>query len=169
MAQRGAQVTGIDMGETPLTIAKLHQLESNVSVEYRQITAEELAIETPEKYDIVTCMEMLEHVPDPASIIKACKQLVKPGGIVFFSTINRTPKSYLFAIIGAEYLLKLLPRGTHHFKKFIRPSEMAHWCRNADLNIERMTGITYNPLTKTYSIENNVDVNYIVQTSKDIA
>ena len=137
MAQRGAQVTGIDMGETPLQIARLHSLDSGVTVDYQQITAEQLAEQTPESYDVVTCMEMLEHVPDPSSIIKACMRLVKPGGDVYFSTINRNPKAFLFAIVGAEYVLNMLPRGTHTYGSFIRPSELTRWAREAGLEIGR--------------------------------
>jgi len=167
MAQRGATVTGIDMGEAPLAVARLHQLESRVAVEYRQITAEALAEEQPGQFDVVTCLEMLEHVPDPASVIDACQRLVKPGGQVFFSTINRNPKSYLFAVIGAEYLLRLLPRGTHDFKKFIRPSELGAWCRNVGLEVKDIVGLTYNPLTKHYKLAADVDVNYMIQTLKE--
>jgi len=164
MAQRGAQVTGIDMGEAPLAVARLHQLESGVEVEYRQITAEAMAEEMPGQFDVVTCLEMLEHVPDPSSVIRACHKLVKPGGQVFFSTINRNPKAYLFAVIGAEYILRLLPRGTHDFKKFIRPSELGAWSRAAGLEVKDIIGLTYNPLTKHYKLEADVDVNYMIQT-----
>ena len=167
MAQRGAHVTGIDMGEAPLAVARLHQLESGVDVTYRQITAEDLAEEMPGQFDVVTCLEMLEHVPDPASIIRACYTLVKPGGLVFFSTINRNPKAYLFAIIGAEYIMRLLPRGTHDFKKFIRPSELGAWSRAAGLQVQDIIGLTYNPLTKRYKLEDDVDVNYMLHTTKD--
>ena len=167
MAQRGAQVTGIDMGEAPLAVARLHQLESGVEVDYRQITAEALAEEMPEQFDVVTCLEMLEHVPDPASVIRACHRLVKPGGQVFFSTINRNPKAYLFAIIGAEYIMKLIPRGTHDFKKFIRPSELGAWSRQAGLSVKDIIGLTYNPLTKHYKLESDVDVNYMIQTLRE--
>ncbi|MCJ8169252.1 bifunctional 2-polyprenyl-6-hydroxyphenol methylase/3-demethylubiquinol 3-O-methyltransferase UbiG [Atopomonas sediminilitoris] len=167
MAQRGADVTGIDMGEAPLAVAQLHQLESGVSVNYRRITAEELAAEMPGQFDVVTCLEMLEHVPDPASVIRACYQLVKPGGEVFFSTINRNPKAYLFAIIGAEYVLRMLPRGTHDFKKFIRPSELGAWCRAAELDVRDIIGLTYNPLTRSYKLEADVDVNYMIHTHKE--
>lgn len=167
MAQRGAQVTGIDMGEAPLSVARLHQLESGVPVDYRQITAEALAEQEPEKYDLITCLEMLEHVPQPASVIAACRRLVKPGGQVYFSTINRNPKAYLFAIIGAEYLLKLLPRGTHDFGKFIRPSELGAWCRAAGLDIRDMIGLTYNPLTKGYKLTPDVEVNYMVRAQRN--
>ena len=167
MALRGATVTAIDMGEAPLAVARLHQLESGVEVEYRQITAEALAEEMPEQFDVVTCLEMLEHVPDPASVIRACQRLVKPGGQVFFSTINRNPKAYLFAIIGAEYVLRLLPRGTHEFKKFIRPSELGAWCRAADLEVRDIIGLTYNPLTRRYKLEADVEVHYMIQTLKE--
>ncbi|SEL56297.1 3-demethylubiquinone-9 3-methyltransferase [Atopomonas hussainii] len=167
MALRGADVTGIDMGEAPLAVAQLHQLESGAKVNYRRCTAEELAAEMPGQFDVVTCLEMLEHVPDPASVIRACYTLVKPGGEVFFSTINRNPKAYLFAIIGAEYVLRMLPRGTHDFKKFIRPSELGAWCRAADLDVKEIIGLTYNPLTRTYKLEADVDVNYMIHTHKD--
>lgn len=167
MAQRGAEVTGIDMGEAPLAVARLHQLESGVEVTYRQVTAEALAEEMPGQFDVVTCLEMLEHVPDPASIIQACYSLVKPGGHVFFSTINRNPKAYLFAIIGAEYIMHMLPRGTHDFKKFIRPSELGAWSRTAGLEVQDIIGLTYNPLTKRYKLEADVDVNYMMHTTKD--
>ncbi|MNF33337.1 3-demethylubiquinone-9 3-methyltransferase [Pseudomonas linyingensis] len=167
MALRGATVTAIDMGEAPLAVARLHQLESGVQVDYRQSTAEALAAEMPGQFDVVTCLEMLEHVPDPASVIQACQRLVKPGGQVFFSTINRNPKAYLLAIIGAEYLLKMLPRGTHDFKKFIRPSELGAWCRGAKLAVKDIVGLTYNPLSKTYKLGNDVDVNYMIQTLRE--
>jgi 2-polyprenyl-6-hydroxyphenyl methylase/3-demethylubiquinone-9 3-methyltransferase len=167
MAHRGATVTGIDMGEAPLAVARLHQLESGVTVGYRQITAEAMADTHPEQYDVVTCLEMLEHVPDPASVIRACHKLVKPGGQVFFSSINRNPKSYLFAVIGAEYVLRLLPRGTHDFKKFIRPSELGAWCRGAGLQVKDIIGLTYNPLTRHYKLANDVDVNFMLQTLKE--
>ncbi|MCW8886587.1 MAG: bifunctional 2-polyprenyl-6-hydroxyphenol methylase/3-demethylubiquinol 3-O-methyltransferase UbiG [Motiliproteus sp.] len=167
MAQRGAEVSGIDMGETPLKIAKLHGLESGVSVNYRQITAEQLADQEPGSYDVVTCLEMLEHVPDPGSVVAACSRLVKPGGQVFFSTLNRNAKSYLLAIVGAEYLLNMVPKGTHDHGKFIRPSELANWCRKAGLQPAEMTGMTYNPLTKNYRLNpRDVDVNYLLQTLK---
>lgn len=167
MARRGAKVTGIDMGAAPLKVAKLHGLESGVSVEYQQITAEEMAEKNPETFDLITCMEMLEHVPDPASIVQACSQLVKPGGKVFFSTLNRNPKSYLFAIVGAEKLLKLVPENTHDFNKFIRPSELAGWMRHSELNLDDITGLTYNPLTKAYRLNaRDVDVNYMVAATK---
>lgn len=167
MAKRGANVTGIDMGEAPLSVAKLHQLESQVDVEYFKSTAEEFAEAHAGEYDVVTCLEMLEHVPDPASVIRACYKLVKPDGYVFFSTINRNPKSYMFAIIGAEYILRLLPRGTHDYQKFIRPSELGSWCREAGLTMQDMIGLTYNPLSKSYKLNaNDVSVNYMVQTQR---
>jgi 2-polyprenyl-6-hydroxyphenyl methylase / 3-demethylubiquinone-9 3-methyltransferase len=169
LAQRGARVTGIDMGEAPLAVARLHQLESGVAVDYRKITAEQLAAEEPAQYDVVTCMEMLEHVPDPGSIVRACATLCKPGGNLYFSTLNRNPKSYLFAIVGAEFVLKLLPKGTHDYAKFIRPSELAEWLRHADLNLLRMTGMVYNPLTQHYSLnERDVDVNYLMHAAKPL-
>ncbi|WP_027855114.1 bifunctional 2-polyprenyl-6-hydroxyphenol methylase/3-demethylubiquinol 3-O-methyltransferase UbiG [Marinobacterium litorale] len=167
MARRGAEVTGIDMGEAPLKVAKLHGLESGVSVRYRQIPVEQLAEEAPESFDTVTCMEMLEHVPDPASVVRACARLTKPGGKLFFSTLNRNPKSYLFAIIGAERFLKLVPDGTHDFQKFIRPAELAQWIRESGLSISEMTGLVYNPLTRVYSLDSNdVSVNYLVAAQK---
>jgi 2-polyprenyl-6-hydroxyphenyl methylase/3-demethylubiquinone-9 3-methyltransferase len=167
MAQRGAEVTGIDMGAAPLKVAKLHGLESGVNVTYKQITVEELAEELPESFDVVTCMEMLEHVPDPSSIVQACAKLCKPGGKVFFSTLNRNPKSYLFAILGAEKVLKLVPDGTHDFKKFIRPSELGTWIRNSGLTNTDICGMTYNPLSKTYNLSaTDVDVNYLMATEK---
>jgi 2-polyprenyl-6-hydroxyphenyl methylase/3-demethylubiquinone-9 3-methyltransferase len=167
LAQRGAKVTGIDMGETPLNVARLHALESGLHINYQKITAEELAAQQPTSFDIVTCLEMLEHVPDPAQIVKACYQLVKPNGHVYFSTINRNPKAYVFAILGAEYLLRLLPKGTHEYSKFIRPSELASWVREAGLEWQEITGMTYNPLTKKYKQNaHDVDVNYLVHTRK---
>ncbi len=165
MAVRGAQVTGIDMGEAPLSVARLHGLESGVNVDYQQITAEQHAQEHAREYDVVTCMEMLEHVPDPASIVQACATLVKPGGHVFMSTINRNPKSYLFAIVGAEYVLKILPKGTHDYKKFIKPSEIAQWLRASDLNLCDLSGMTYNPFTQQYKIGKDVSVNYLLHAS----
>ncbi|MDF1762609.1 MAG: bifunctional 2-polyprenyl-6-hydroxyphenol methylase/3-demethylubiquinol 3-O-methyltransferase UbiG [Oleibacter sp.] len=167
MAVRGANVSGIDMGEAPLNVARLHALESGVSVNYRQITVEALAETEASQYDIVTCLEMLEHVPDPASIISACQKLVKPGGFVFFSTINRNPKAYAMAIIGAEYLLRMLPAGTHDYDKFIKPSELSRWCRAAELELLDMTGMVYNPFTKDYALkDNDLDVNYLAATQK---
>mgnify|MGYP000964723642 FL=1 len=163
MAIRGAQVTGIDLGEMPLKVAELHTLESGVEVKYRRVAAETLAAECPACFDIVTCMEMLEHVPDPSSVIAACAQLVKPGGYVFFSTLNRNPKSYLLAIIGAEYLLGWLPRGTHDYARFIRPSELGRWIRAADLELIQLTGLTYNPFLGVYRLNaQDLDVNYLV-------
>ncbi len=167
MARRGAQVTGIDMGEAPLSVARLHLLESGLEVDYRQITAESLAEESPETFDVVTCLEMLEHVPDPASVIRACHRMVKPGGQVFFSTINRNPKAYALAIVGAEYLLQLLPRGTHDYKKFIRPSELGAWSRDTGLTVKDIVGLTYNPLSKHYKLSADVDVNYMIQTIRE--
>lgn len=167
MAHRGATVTGIDMGEAPLNIARLHALETGVKVDYKQIPVEQLAAQMPGEFDVVTCLEMLEHVPDPASIIKACYTLVKPGGMVFFSTINRNPKAYAMAIIGAEYLMRLLPAGTHDYDKFIKPSELTRWCRQANLDVIDMTGMVYNPFTKDYRLKDqDVDVNYLVATVK---
>ena len=166
MAKRGARVTGIDLAEKPLKVAQLHLLESGLQVDYRMIAAEELAHDAPHGFDVVTCMEMLEHVPDPAATVQACAELVKPGGQVFFSTISRNPKSYLFAVIGAEYLLKLLPRGTHDYAKFIKPSELAAMCRAAGLNVAGITGMTYNPFTKTYVLGSDTDVNYILHARK---
>jgi 2-polyprenyl-6-hydroxyphenyl methylase/3-demethylubiquinone-9 3-methyltransferase len=166
MAARGAQVTGIDLGAAPLAVARLHLKESGQQVEYREIAAEQLAREQPGGYDVVTCLEMLEHVPDPAATVAACAALVAPGGQVFFSTINRNPKAWLFAIVGAEYLLKLLPRGTHDYMKFIRPSELERWCRHARLSVRELTGMHYNPLTRHYSLGPGVDVNYLVHAER---
>ena len=167
MAQRGATVTGIDMGEAPLKVAQLHSLESGVEVDYRQMTAEQLAEEEAGLYDVVTCLEMLEHVPDPSAVVAACAKLLKPGGQVFFSTINRNAKSYLFAIVGAEYLLKMLPKGTHEHKKFIKPSELHAYMRLANLSAQAMTGMTYNPFTKKYALNvKDVDVNYLIYATK---
>lgn len=164
MAAFGAEVTGIDMGEAPLSVARLHLLESGQQVEYLRITAEALAEQRPGHYDIVTCLEMLEHVPDPAQVISACAQLCKPDGHVYFSTINRNPKAWLFAIVGAEYILNLLPRGTHEYDKLIKPSELDAWARAAGLHTERMTGLHFNPLTKQYKLGPGVDVNYMMHT-----
>jgi len=166
MAALGAEVTGIDLGEAPLAVAKLHQKESGVKVEYRRVSAEELAREQPGGFDVVTCLEMLEHVPEPASTVAACARLVKPGGQVFFSTINRNPKSFLFAIVGAEYVLKLLPRGTHEYLKFIKPSELERTCRQAGLSVREFTGMHYNPLTRRYSLGPGVDVNYLLHAAR---
>lgn len=167
MARRGATVTGIDLGEAPLAVARLHAEKEGIEVEYLNIPAETIADERAGQYDAVTCLEMLEHVPDPASVIAACARLVKPGGQVFFSTINRNPKSFLFAIVGAEYVLRLLPRGTHEYKKFIRPSELAGWCRDAGLQVHDTTGMTYNPLTEVYRLGRDVDVNYLMYAVKN--
>jgi len=166
MASRGARVTGIDLGEKPLGVARLHLLESGLSVDYRAIAAEDLAIEAPGTFDVVTCMEMLEHVPHPATTVAACAALVRPGGNLFFSTLNRNPKSFLFAIIGAEYVLKLLPRGTHDYAKFITPAELARMCRQAGLDPADVTGMTYNPFTKVYRLGRDATVNYIVHARK---
>ncbi|MDH5232527.1 MAG: bifunctional 2-polyprenyl-6-hydroxyphenol methylase/3-demethylubiquinol 3-O-methyltransferase UbiG [Gammaproteobacteria bacterium] len=166
MARMGAQVSGIDMGEAPLEVAKLHLLESGLNVDYQRCTAEDFAKQHPEKFDVVTCMEMLEHVPDPQSVIQACFELLKPGGQVFFSTINRNAKSYLFAIVGAEYLLKLLPKGTHDYKKFIKPAELANWMRVAQFDLSQIKGMSYNPITKQYSLGKDINVNYLVAGSK---
>ncbi len=162
IAKKGANVTGIDLSEKALKVADLHSLESGVPVRYEYIAAEDLAAREPGQYDVVTCMEMLEHVPDPAAVVKACATLVKPGGHVFFSTLNRNPKSYLFAIIGAEYVLRMLPKGTHDYAKFIKPAELSQYCRNAGLDVQAMKGMGYNPLTKFYSLNQDTDVNYLV-------
>ena len=167
MATASATVTGIDMAEGPLAVARLHQHESQVKVEYKQATAEEFAAAEPESYDVVTCLEMLEHVPDPAQVVRSCAQLVKPGGHVFFSTINRNPKSFAFAIVGAEYVLKLLPAGTHEYEKFIRPSELESWSRHSGLSLRDSIGMHYNPLTKDYSLGDNLDVNYLMVFQRD--
>ena len=167
MAVRGAQVTGIDLGEKALKVAQLHLLETGNQVDYRKITVEDLAREQPQHYDIVTCMEILEHVPEPASAVQACAELVKPGGHVFFSTINRNLKSYLFAVIGAEYVLELLPRGTHDYSKFIKPSELARYCRDAGLAVKQLTSMGYNPFAKTYSLGTDTDVNYIMHCGRN--
>lgn len=167
MAHRGAKVAGIDLGEAPLAVARLHAEEHGVNVDYQHISVEAKALQAPGYYDVVTCMEMLEHVPDPASVIRACSELVRPGGYVFFSTLNRTAKSYAFAILGAEYVLKLLPRGTHSYAKFIRPSEMAAWCRSNGLEVREQTGLTYNPLTRHYRlVSHDVSVNYMMYCRK---
>jgi 2-polyprenyl-6-hydroxyphenyl methylase/3-demethylubiquinone-9 3-methyltransferase len=162
MAAAGGTVTGIDMAEGPLAVARLHQHESDAEVQYRQATAEELAAEAAGSFDVVTCLEMLEHVPDPSQVIRSCAELVKPGGHVFFSTINRNPKSFAFAIVGAEYVLKLLPAGTHEYEKFIRPSELESWARHAGLVLKDSIGMHYNPLTREYSLGENLDVNYLM-------
>ena len=162
MALAGAFVTGIDMAEGPLAVARLHQAESGVEVSYRQSTAETLASEMPARFDVVTCLEMLEHVPSPSTVIAACRELVRPGGEVFFSTINRNPKAFAFAIIGAEYLLRLLPAGTHEYEKFIRPSELEAWARHAGLELQDSTGMHYNPLTREYRLGPGLEVNYLM-------
>jgi len=166
MAQKGATVTGIDLGEKALKVAQLHSLESGINVDYRLIAVEELAKQAPASFDVVTCLEMLEHVPDPASVVQACAALVKPGGHVFFSTINRNPKAYLFAVVGAEYVLKMLPRGTHDYAKFIKPSELAGYVRNSDLTLKHQIGMSYNPITKHYWLDNDVSVNFMMHTIK---
>ena len=167
MAQRGAIVTGIDMGEAPLAVGELHKLESGVEVDYQKSTAEDFAQSHGEQFDIVTCLEMLEHVPDPSSVVRACAAMTKPGGTLFFSTINRNPKAYLLAIIGVEYVLRMLPKGTHEYGKFIRPAELGQWIREAGLELDQMTGLTYNPITKSYRLtETDVDVNYMICARK---
>lgn len=167
MAEKGAQVTGIDLGDKALKVAQLHSLESGVSVDYQLISVEELADKQPASFDIVTCLEMLEHVPDPASVVAACAKLVKPGGHVFFSTINRNPKAYLFAVVGAEYVLNMLPRGTHDYAKFIKPSELASFMRDTDLSLVDQIGMSYNPITKHYWLDADVSVNYMMHAVKE--
>ena len=166
IAKKGATVTGIDLSEKALKVADLHSLESGIKVRYELIAAEELAAREAGQYDVVTCMEMLEHVPDPSAIVQACAKLVKPGGHIFFSTLNRNPKSYLFAIIGAEYILGLLPRGTHDYAKFITPAELSGFARTAGLEVQALKGMTYNPLTKIYSLNQDTNVNYLMATVK---
>jgi len=168
MAICGATVTGLDMGKAPLSVARLHAMESELEIDYQQITAEEFAEQHAGKYDVVTCMELLEHVPDPASVINACGSLVKPGGSVYFSTINRNPKSYLLAIVGAEYMMKMLPRGTHDYARFIKPSELDSWARAAGLELSDLKGVTYNPFTGLFSQSQDVDVNYMVNYIKPL-
>ncbi len=167
MAVRGATVKGIDMGEAPLSVAKLHSLETGVEIDYQKITVEDLAKEEAGQYDVVTCLEMLEHVPDPSSVIASCARLVKDDGQVFFSTINRNPKAFMLAIVGAEYILNMLPKGTHEYKKFIRPSELDSWARQAGLSLNGMTGMTYNPIFQSYSLGKDVDVNYLMYFTKE--
>ena len=167
MAGRGADVTGVDLSEKALGVARLHLYESGETVNYRHISAEDIARESPASFDVVTCMEMLEHVPDPASTIRACAALVKPGGKVFFSTLNRNLKAYLLAVVGAEYVLNLLPRGTHEYAKFIKPSELSRYVRDAGLNVEELRGMSYNPLTKIYALGQDTDVNYLMCTSRN--
>jgi len=166
MAQKGANVTGIDLGEKALKVADLHSLETGIAIRYELIAAEAMAAREPASFDVVTCMEMLEHVPDPAAIVQACSTLVKPGGHVFFSTLNRNPKSYLFAVIGAEYLLRLLPKGTHDYRKFITPAELAQFARNAGLNVDALKGMRYNPLTQMYSLDQDTSVNYLLAATR---
>lgn len=168
LAKAGAKVTGIDMGELPLNIAKLHALQSELFIDYQQITAEEKAQQAAGEFDVVTCMEMLEHVPDPVSVIQACADMVKPGGDVFLSTLNRHPKAYLLAVVGAEYVMNMLPKGTHDYKRFIKPSEMAQWCRQAGLEVQAMAGLNYNPLSKKYSLGDDVKVNYLMHCKKAV-
>ena len=166
LAEKGAICHGIDMSESAIDIAKSHATASALTIDYQVMTAETLAQTSPQQYDIVTCMEMLEHVPDPASVIHACSQLVKPGGHVFFSTLNRHPKAYLFAVLGAEYLLNLLPKGTHDYQRFIRPSEMAAWCRQANLAVSTLQGISYQPLNKTFHLSDDLKVNYLMHCTR---
>lgn len=168
MAVRGADVTGIDLSEKPLGVARLHLLESGQQVDYRKVAVEQLAAEEPATFDAVTCLEMLEHVPDPASVVAACARLVKPGGQVFLSTINRNPKAYLFAVIGAEYLLQMLPKGTHDFSRFIKPSELTRWCKQAGLEPDELIGMTYNPLTKHYALGRDTGVNYLIRATRNV-
>jgi 2-polyprenyl-6-hydroxyphenyl methylase/3-demethylubiquinone-9 3-methyltransferase len=168
MARAGAHVTGIDLATKSLKVAQLHALETQTpNVSYREVSAEALAAEKPASFDVVTCMEMLEHVPDPASVVKACATLVKPGGWVFFSTLNRNPKSFVFAILGAEYILNLLPKGTHEYAKFIKPSELAADCRAAGLGLRASKGLQYNPLTRRYWLDGNTSVNYMLATQRE--
>jgi len=167
MAKLGAHVKGIDLSDKALKVAMLHLYESRLDVDYEEISAENLAQREPEKYDALTCMELLEHVPDPASTVGACAKLVKPGGNLFFSTINRNPKSYLFAVIGAEYVLRLLPRGTHDYAKFLKPAELAAYCRTAGLTLKSIIGMSYNPLTKVYPLNNDTSVNYLMHCVRD--
>lgn len=166
IAKKGATVTGIDLSEKALKVADLHSLESGVQVRYELISAEDLAVREPGRYDVVTCMEMLEHVPDPAAIVRACATLVKPGGHVFFSTLNRNPKSYLFAVIGAEYVLRMLPKGTHDYEKFITPAELSQYIRNAGMDVDALKGMTYNPFTQVYSLNQDTSVNYLVACTR---
>ena len=166
MAGAGAAVSGIDLSDKALKVAKLHLYESGKSVDYQLVSAEDYAARHAGEFDVVTCMEMLEHVPDPASVVAACARMVRPGGWVFFSTLNRNPKSYLFAVVGAEYVLRLLPRGTHDYAKFIKPAELARMAREAGLDIDELIGMTYNPLTKVYKLEADTDVNYLMATRR---
>ena len=166
MAQRGAKVTGIDMGAAPLAVARLHLLESQLDIHYEQATAEDFAGRYPGRFDVVTCLEMLEHVPDPEAVVRACHALLKPGGHLFVSTINRNPKAWLFAVVGAEYVLGMLPRGTHDYRKFIKPSELAAWARHTRLELGELRGMSYNPLTQQYKLGSDVDVNYLMHLTK---
>jgi 2-polyprenyl-6-hydroxyphenyl methylase/3-demethylubiquinone-9 3-methyltransferase len=170
MARRGANVLGIDLADKPLKVAQLHAMEAGVAnLEYRSVAAEALAAEKPNHFDVVTCMEMLEHVPDPSSVVRACADMAKPGGWVFFSTINRNPKAFLFAIVGAEYVLKLLPKGTHEFARFIRPAELSRWIRETPLDVQQFKGLEYNPLTRQYWLSGDTSVNYLVACRKPLA
>lgn len=168
MAALGADVTGIDLGEKALGVARLHLFESGLKVDYRHVSAEQVADENPAGFDVVTCLEMLEHVPDPSSIVHSCARLVKPGGQVFFSTINRNPKAYLFAVIGAEYVLNMLPKGTHDYARFLRPAELARHCREAGLEVAEVIGMSYNPLSKTYWLGRDTSVNYLIRARRDV-
>jgi len=168
MATRGADVTGIDLSEKPLGVAKLHLLESGQKVDYRKIAVEQLADESPAAFDVVTCLEMLEHVPNPSSIVSACARLVKPGGQVFFSTLNRNPKAYLFAVLGAEYVLQMLPKGTHDYAKFIKPSELTRWAKLAGLEPEELIGMSYNPIIRQYALGPDTSVNYLIRTVRNV-
>ncbi|MFZ9070178.1 MAG: bifunctional 2-polyprenyl-6-hydroxyphenol methylase/3-demethylubiquinol 3-O-methyltransferase UbiG [Burkholderiaceae bacterium] len=169
MARKGATVKGIDLAEKSIGVAKLHGLESGVAVDYEVIATEAIADREPAQYDLVTCMEMLEHVPDPSAVVAACAKLAKPGATLVFSTLNRNPKSFLFAIVGAEYILKLLPKGTHEYAKFIKPSELASYARAAGLELRQLIGMTYNPITKVYALNRDTDVNYIMAFTKPAA
>lgn len=166
LASLGANILGIDMGVAPLEVAELHAIETGAKVQYRQITVEQLALETPAQYDVITCMEMLEHVPNPESVVKACSELVRPGGWVFFSTLNRTPKAYLFGVIGAEYILGLIPKGTHQFAKFIQPAELGAWTSKYELNPQDITGMSYDPFTQKYCLGKDISVNYFMACQK---
>ncbi len=167
MARRGARVTGIDLADKPLRVAELHRQESGLPVAYEKVAAEDLAARSPQAFDVVTCMELLEHVPEPSSLVAACTRLVRPGGLVFFSTINRNPKAYLLAVIGAEYVLGLLPKGTHDYRRFVKPSELAAWCRASGLRGEELIGMTYNPFSRRYSLGPDCDVNYLLACARD--
>jgi 2-polyprenyl-6-hydroxyphenyl methylase / 3-demethylubiquinone-9 3-methyltransferase len=167
MAHLGATVSGIDLSEKALSVARLHLFESRLTVDYQKSAVEDFALARPESFDVVTCMEMLEHVPDPASVVKACAALLKPGGSLFLSTLNRQLKSYLLAVVGAEYVLNMLPRGTHDYEKFIKPSELARFARDANLQVDELTGMSYDPLSRQYSLGANTDVNYLMKVSKN--